>query len=148
MRVNLKNWALPLFGLLVLGAMQIWQSYQSSEMQDVDGGAGVEQLMVAFEAQQSKVWVEVRGVVEKTLADDNRGSRHQRFVLKLSNGHTVLVAHNIDLAPYVPLDRNDSLIIRGRYEWNQKGGVLHWTHHDPKGHIRGGWIELGGKRYS
>ena len=147
MKTNLKNWALPLFGLLVLAGMQLLQSRQSTDSEAGDSSAGIEQLMIAYEAQRSKVWVEVQGVVDKILADDKRGSRHQRFIFKLSNGHTVLVAHNIDLATYVPLNRGDVLEIRGRYEWSQKGGVLHWTHHDPKGHIRGGWIELGGNRY-
>lgn len=148
MKFNYKIWVLPLFGLLVLAAMQIFQSRQSVEPElGGDSGAGVEMLMAAYESQQSKVWVEVSGVVHKTLADDNKGSRHQRFIYKLNNGHTVLVAHNIDLAPYVPLEQGDALNIRGRYEWNKKGGVLHWTHHDSKGHIRGGWIELDGKQY-
>jgi hypothetical protein len=78
--------------------------------------------------------------VVKTLPDDNEGSRHQRFLVKGRDGKTVLVAHNIDLAKAVPLQRNDALEIRGRYEWNEKGGVLHWTHSDPSGRREGGWI--------
>ena len=35
------------------------------------------------------------------LKDDNEGSRHQKFILELSTGQTVLVAHNIDLAPRI-----------------------------------------------
>jgi hypothetical protein len=76
------------------------------------------------------------------LSDDNQGSRHQRFILKLESGHTVLVAHNIDLADRVPLTRGDVVTLRGRYEWNDRGGVIHWTHHDPEGRGPGGWIRL------
>jgi len=83
----------------------------------------------------------------KLLPDDNDGSRHQRFILKVGNGRTLLVAHNIDLAPRVPLSGSDSLSLRGRYEWNKKGGVLHWTHHDPNKKIAGGWVEYKGRRY-
>ncbi len=108
---------------------------------------GVKTIEHAFQQRQSKIWVEVEGVVVKKLPDDNDGSRHQRFILKIGNGRTLLVAHNIDLAPRVPLSISDKLILRGRYEWNEKGGVLHWTHHDPNGDVAGGWIEYKGKRY-
>ena len=38
------------------------------------------------------------GIVERVLRDDNDGSRHQRFILRIESGHTLLVSHNIDLA--------------------------------------------------
>jgi len=101
----------------------------------------------AFEQQQSKHWLEAQGTVEKVLADDNKGSRHQRFILRIAPKHTVLIAHNIDLAPRLPLTIGAQVKLRGRYEWNNKGGVIHWTHHDPKGRKVGGWIELNGQRY-
>lgn len=109
--------------------------------------AGLDQLMEAFKARRSKLWLEVSGVVSKTLEDDKKGDQHQRFILRLANGHTVLVAHNIDLAPKINLGKGDELVIRGRYEWSERGGVLHWTHHDPRNHIQGGWIQHGGQRY-
>ena len=97
--------------------------------------------------QQSEVMLTAEGVVQRTLADDNEGSRHQRFILALPSGHTVLVAHNIDLAARVPLDSGDRVRIHGQYEWNERGGVLHWTHHDPDNRHEGGWIEHRGQRY-
>ncbi|QOY51204.1 DUF3465 domain-containing protein [Candidatus Sulfurimonas baltica] len=39
------------------------------------------------------------GDVIRVLSDDNTGSRHQRFIIRLSSGQTLLIAHNIDLAP-------------------------------------------------
>lgn len=100
-----------------------------------------------YAENRSDVFVEVRGVVDRVLADDNEGSRHQRFILELGSGHTVLVAHNIDLAPRVPMGRGDRLELRGEYEWNERGGVLHWTHRDPKGRHEGGWIKFAGRTY-
>lgn len=92
--------------------------------------------------------VEVKGRVSRLLSDDREGSRHQRFILTLGDGRTVLVAHNIDLAPRVPLEAGDTARVRGQFEQNERGGVLHWTHHDPDGSRRDtGWIEHEGRVY-
>lgn len=90
--------------------------------------------------QKSGWWMSAEGTVIKNLKDDTKGHRHQKFLLKLSDDITLLVAHNIDLAPKAPIRQGDRIKIRGRYEWNNRGGVLHWTHHDPKGRQKGGWI--------
>jgi hypothetical protein len=37
--------------------------------------------------------------------------------------------------------------LHGRYEWNERGGVIHWTHHDPEGSMPGGWIRCQGAVY-
>lgn len=92
-------------------------------------------------------WITVDATVKRTLTDDNVGSRHQRFIVALAGGRTLLVAHNIDLAERVPVKTGDRLSLHGRYETNDRGGVLHWTHHDPDGSSPGGWIEFSGKRY-
>lgn len=99
------------------------------------------------DAQRSNVVVEVAGTVTKVLREDREGSPHQRFLVRLANGRTLFVAHNLDLAPRVPLAAGNAVRIRGEYEWNAKGGVLHWTHDDPKGRHAAGWIELRGQRY-
>lgn len=101
----------------------------------------------AIAARKSEKWMTVSVRVVKTLPDDNKGSRHQRFLIEGRDGNTVLVAHNIDLAKSVPIKRLDPLEIRGRYEWNEKGGVLHWTHRDSSGRQSGGWIRHRGTEY-
>lgn len=109
---------------------------------------GVDTLQDAFERRQSDVQVEGQGVVVKILPDDRKGRRHQRFILKLDSGQTLLVAHNFDLAPRIaPLTKGDRVAFFGEYEWNAQGGVLHWTHHDPQGRHVGGWLEHKGVRY-
>lgn len=110
-----------------------------------DGSSVIEN---AFAARRSDVLVEGHGVVVRVLADDNKGSRHQRFILRVGARHTLLVAHNIDLAPRIPgLRAGDTVHFSGEYEWNDRGGVLHWTHHDPQGRHPGGWLEHDGQRY-
>ena len=59
-------------------------------------------LLEAYNKRQSDVQVQGKGVVTKILRDDLQGSRHQRFILELAGGQTVLIAHNIDLAPRLP----------------------------------------------
>ncbi|TLU66735.1 DUF3465 domain-containing protein [Thalassotalea litorea] len=102
----------------------------------------------AFRNRQSDVQIQALGKVQTLLADDNKGSRHQRFILRVSPSQTVLVAHNIDLAPKITdLKKGDLVEFYGEYEWNSKGGVIHWTHHDPnKKHIDG-WLRHKGKVY-
>ena len=93
---------------------------------------------------------QIKGVgrVTRILADDNQGSRHQRFILTLPSGHTLLVAHNIDLAPRInSLRAGDTIEFYGEYIWNDKGGILHWTHHDPKGQHPGGWLKHNDELY-
>jgi hypothetical protein len=102
----------------------------------------------AFAGRRSNLQVEGQGTVLRLLADDNKGSRHQRFIVRLDSGLTVLVAHNIDLAPRLDaLRAGDAIAFAGEYEWSSKGGVIHWTHHDPQGRHPGGWLRHGGRTY-
>ena len=102
----------------------------------------------AFEQGKSGIQVEGEGIVIKVLSDDNDGSPHQRFILRLDSGQTLLIAHNIDLAPRVSsLSEGDGIAFYGVYEWNPKGGVIHWTHHDPNNHHVTGWLQHNGKTY-
>ncbi len=105
-------------------------------------------LIDAFNNKKSDIFVEGTGVVKKLLADDNKGSRHQKFLVSISSEQTLLFAHNIDLAPRVEnLQIGDAVSFRGEYVYNPKGGVMHWTHHDPDGGTKTGWITHNGKKY-
>jgi hypothetical protein len=102
----------------------------------------------AFANHQSGLAVSGSGVVDRILSDDTEGGRHQRFILRLASGQTLLIAHNIDIAPRVSgLTVGDSVEFRGQYEWNDKGGVVHWTHHDPSSQHQAGWLKHGGVTY-
>ncbi len=101
-----------------------------------------------MQAWRSGQMVQFGGKVYKLLPTDNRGSRHQRWLMQVPGREkTILVAHNIDLAPPVPIEPGDHLIVYGQYEANKKGGVVHWTHKDPKNRRAGGWIKHEGKQY-
>ena len=134
--------------LLIVAVLVIYQYYQAGN-EAVDAGlqTGGDAVEQAFAAQRSGLWLETRGRVIRILKDDNEGARHQKFILQLDGGHSVLVAHNIDLARRIPAREGVSLSVRGRYEWNDRGGVIHWTHHDPDGREPGGLIEVGDVRY-
>lgn len=101
-----------------------------------------------FSNHDSNQQVSGQGVVTRLLPDDNNGSRHQRFIIKLPSDQSLLISHNIDLAPRInALQEGDSVQFYGEYEWNEKGGVVHWTHRDPNGSHVAGWLQHQGQRY-
>ena len=105
-------------------------------------------LANAYAERRSGVQVSGEGRVIRILGDDSMGDRHQRFVLELDSGRTLLIAHNIDIAPRVDsLQKGDAISFNGEYEWNDKGGIVHWTHHDPQGQHEAGWIRHRGRTY-
>ena len=105
-------------------------------------------LARAFKNKTSGFMVKFSGTVVYKLPDDTDGSRHQRFLVELESGQTLLIAHNLDLAPRVAhLKLKQTVTIFGEYIWNAKGGLVHKTHHDPDGSDPGGWIRHKGVTY-
>lgn len=130
------------FIILIYGASQ-YQPKQSSHTPEP-----VTPVTTLYQQKQSDIQIEVTGKVTRILADDNEGSRHQRFIIETGVGHSLLVAHNIDLAPRIDdLKIGDEVTIYGEYEWNPQGGVMHWTHHDPDNQHPHGWIRHKGDMY-
>jgi len=112
------------------------------------GSSNTRQIETAYQNRQSNLQVTGKGKVIRILADDNNGSRHQKFIIQLASGQTLLISHNIDLAPRISgLSKNDDIEFNGEYEWNAKGGVVHWTHHDPRGRHEDGWLKHRGSLY-
>ncbi|MEE4384534.1 MAG: DUF3465 domain-containing protein [Pseudomonadales bacterium] len=129
--------------VLVVGAQYGWQELGGGRPPSADAV-----LAEAWAQRRSDVQVLGTGTVDRILPDDRDGSRHQRFVLRLASGQTILVAHNIDLAPRIEaLREGDEVEFHGEYEWNAKGGVVHWTHHDPAGRHVDGWLRHDGRIY-
>jgi len=136
-----------LLAVFVAGAW--YASEQANRLESPSAGDAAPVSVVQEDATwQSGQQVQGRGTVTRILSDDNDGSRHQRFILRIASGRTLLMAHNIDLAPRVAsLRTGDTVAFYGEYEWNDKGGVIHWTHRDPQGRHVAGWLEHNGRRY-
>jgi Protein of unknown function (DUF3465) len=147
---NVKKFLLILIvGIVVYGFIQHAQKFFSvgkffsSELSTSDQALGK-----AFKNKQSDIQVGGSGEVIKILPDDTQGNRHQKFIIELNSGQTLLIAHNIDIAPRIRnLNVGDHINFYGEYEWNAEGGVVHWTHHDPHSSHESGWINHGGKLY-
>ncbi len=123
-------------------------SSSSRTVSNGDVAVGGDAILSAFESRRSGVMVRCELEVATLLRDDTVGDKHQKMILKIpGTSHTVLLAHNIDLAPRVPAKKGDVLTVQGEFEYSDKGGVIHWTHHDPRGKHTPGWIEHQGKRY-
>lgn len=92
-------------------------------------------------------WIEDVGVVVRLFNENHDDIPHQRFVVRLASGQTLLIAHNLDIADRVPVGVGDRVGFRGIYEWNPQGGVVHWTHHDPQGGEEEGLIRFRDRVY-
>ena len=109
-----------------------------------DAGAIAE----AFATHRNLPQVTGFGTVERVLKDDTSGLKHQKFLLKISPTITILIAHNIDLAPRIEqLYEGDYVEFKGEYIYTPKGGTVHWTHKDPRGHHQNGWLKHASQTY-
>ncbi len=108
---------------------------------------GDAQIIEAQAGHRSKIEVTLSAPVKRLLPEDTRGNPHQKFLLTISNGTTVLVAHNTKLAPHVPIQEGDVVTIHGEYVWNKMGGLVHYTHHSTSRHHESGWIQFNGQQY-
>lgn len=96
--------------------------------------------------------VTIEGTVAQVLPNQKSlTGLHERFILDVHTGsgdqQLILVAHNIDIAPQVPLQEGDDVIVHGDLELDPQGPVIHWTHHDPSGRHPPGFIKVHGQTY-
>jgi hypothetical protein len=147
-----NRWMLKKSTLIAFVAVLLYAGvnrYGPGQLSTLEIGNESDQILArAFTGQTSGIQVEGAGEVTRILADDHDGSRHQRFIIRLASTQTLLVAHNIDLAPRIAaLKVGDKVLFNGEYEWNSQGGIIHWTHRDPNGSHVGGWIKHAGRTY-
>lgn len=134
----------PVILLLIFAATSYYHNTQTEQSFPPEHS----DLSMLFEQKRSDVQVTGSGIITKILPDDLKGARHQKFIVKVSSGHTILIAHNIDIAPRIPkLQKGEPVEFNGEYEFNNRGGVVHWTHHDPGGKHADGWVRYDGQIY-
>ena len=133
--------------LLVFAAVFLYQEFGGSlEQRPPESAPAVTATAETGSAYHDGRQVRGSGTVVRVLADDNDGSRHQRFILRLESGRSLLIAHNIDLAPRISgIREGDTVEFYGEFDANDKGGVIHWTHHDPQGRPPDGWLRHRGR---
>lgn len=96
----------------------------------------------AFEKHLDRVTLTTKGKIVELLEDDNEDTPHQRFVLSLPSGQTLLILNNLDRAYRLPVEVGQNVEVRGQYRWNRHGGLVHETHHDDRSTHEDGWIIL------
>jgi len=136
-----------LFGLVLILGYQRFFRPQNFQKSSIPSGSGVVAILDAVKDKKSGAIVQGFAAVKTILPDDVEGGKHQKFIAALETGQTILFAHNIDIAPRVPLKLADLFEFRGEYQWNEQGGVVHWTHHDPDMKHVDGWIKIGDKAF-
>jgi hypothetical protein len=85
--------------------------------------------------------------VIQILPDDNKGLKHQRWYVQLSNGSKVFAVYNTDVTARVPLQVGQVMSLGGEFKWTQDGALIHWLHEDPKNRRPDGYVEINGKKF-
>jgi len=107
-----------------------------------------ERLINAFEQGRTGVWVSGHGTVKQLVGDETvAGERHQRIVVDVGEVFDLIVRHSVEASERVPVVQGDTIAFQGRYEFNGRGGVLGFTHHDPEEPGGGGWVRYQGNVY-
>lgn len=133
--------AIAVLAALIAAAL-LWQSRPGYEIEP-----GFTTVQDAYHAHQSGMMAEVTGTVARILLDDKDDLRNQKFIIRLTNGQVLLVIHDQVTSGRVPVSINDTVLVRGEYQWSETGGILQFTHRDYSTRRMHGWIEHQGERY-
>jgi hypothetical protein len=106
----------------------------------------------AWAHHRSRIEVTAAGSVARILGTrEGRSGAHEGFLLHLrgasGRGLTVRVEDNVDLTGPIPLAPGDDVEVRGEYIYDPRGGLIHYTHTDPRGRHPGGYVRVGDKIY-
>ena len=133
--------------ILVILAGSAWW-YNPSILANLGFIKGDEDLIVsAWQQKRSNIHVQFEARVILKLPDEDDYDNSQKFLVVLENGHRLLISHDLDFSTRVPILVNSLIRVKGEYDWNGTGGMVHWTHKDISDQRDGGWIELNNQRY-
>jgi Protein of unknown function (DUF3465) len=107
-------------------------------------------VCAAYSAQRSRVEAVAGGRVTRIFGvRAGRSSPHEGFLMRLDSGCDLVlrVEVNTDFTGEIPLSSNEPIVVKGEYEYYPRGGVIHWTHHDPRGRHENGYISAADKMY-
>lgn len=128
----------------VIGALYfVWQSRPGYTIEP-----GFKTVQDAYQYRQTGIMAEVTGAVVRTLSVDKEQPDLQQFVIRLTNGQTILVTHRAGVEGRIPLAIGDTVLVRGEYAWTETGGMLRHTERDLSTQRRHGWVEHQGERYN
>lgn len=113
------------------------------------GGPDNQQLYDAVQNHAAEE-VTIQATVTRVLADESGGpdGPHERFDVDAGQGITCEIDHNLTLAPRAPVSPGTVVVIKGQYEPDPQGCVIHYTHHSTSAHHESGYIEVAGQQYS
>jgi len=106
----------------------------------------------AWRAGRSHIEVTASGSVARILGERPGPSGvHEGFLLHLrgseGRGLTVRVEDNVDLTGPIPMRTGDDVTVRGEYIYDPRGGLIHYTHRDPRNRHPGGFVRVNGRLY-
>lgn len=113
-------------------------------------GSGNATVCAAHTSRHSHIETDATGTISRLLHESHgRYGPHAQFLVRLDSSCalTVRVAANEAFTGRLPLRVGEHVRVRGEYEYYRRGGVIHWTHRDPRGHHDNGFIELRGRLY-
>lgn len=146
MAAKKKRTRLYLIGIAVIAALigvaLLWQSRPGYQI--VPGFMTVQD---AYRYHQTGIMAEVTGTVARVLVADKEDTRNQKFIIRLTNGQSLLVLHDQVSGDRVPVKVDDTVLVRGEYQWSETGGTLRFTQRDYSPRRMHGWIEHQGRRY-
>jgi hypothetical protein len=106
----------------------------------------------AWRAARSRVEVTASGSVARVLGQrEGPSGMHEGFLLHLRGGAgrglTVRVEDNTDITGPIPLRAGDDVVVRGEYIYDSRGGIIHYTHRDPRARHPAGYVRVNGRIY-
>jgi hypothetical protein len=113
-------------------------------------GPDDEAVCRAFHAGTSAFEVVADGRVVSLLGTNAGPSgAHEGFLLHLGSGCdlTLRVETNVGFTGPIPLHVGENVVVKGEYEYEALGGVIHWTHRETHGRHPSGYVEAAGRYY-